>query len=417
MCNIFINLCKKGEIKKAQNMYNKNKINVHFKNESALKAAIENGYTDIVLWLLSLEDTPNIHIEKDIIFKSACKNVNLDMIKIIYKKYIEEINSENTEYYILINYPYPQFTKKNLDDLILNIFKSLHVDVIQLLLSLGYNINTSKFNNIFSILCYFGYLEVAKWLMTLDDKPNISANNDEAFRYACKNGHLEIAKWLMTLDNKPNIRANNDKAFRYACKNGHLEIAKWLMTLDEKPNIRVNNDEVFKFACSFRNRNINIAIWLSTLCHDYILDITNGNLYYWYIKNSLKNSLKILYNNKKYYEILDKLNIPISNFILNTENKCIICFSDNYNFLTSCKHTFCIECFLTWYISYDKKKCCYCMQNIEIEKCCYNSLLKCESQKKSYIYTIIDSLFNFYHICICIYILDIFIFAVSLIKN
>jgi len=193
--------------------------------------------------------------------------------------------------------------------------------------------------------------------MTLDDKPNIHANNDEAFRNVCNKNNLEMAKWLMTLDNKPNIHANNDEAFRNVCNKNNLEMAKWL----------------------------------STLCNNYKLEIINENI----MKYDVTYKLEQLYNDKKYYKIIEYLNIQKSDFNLNTDDKCIICFSDSYNFLTSCKHTFCIDCFFTWYIGNNKKECSYCMKFIEIEKCCYNPLIKCELQKKSYIYETILSLFNF----------------------
>jgi hypothetical protein len=43
--------------------------------------------------------------------------------------------------------------------------------------------------------------------------------------------------------------------------------------------------------------------------------------------------------------------------------------NDNSDFITSCNHNFCIECFIIWYIGHNKKNCALCKQNIEIEKC------------------------------------------------
>jgi len=68
--------------------------------------------------------------------------------------------------------------------------------------------------------------------------------------------------------------------------------------------------------------------------------------------------------------IIEKLKIQRKDFKINLEDKCVICFKEDYNFLSSCNHSYCLDCFLIWYIGYDKKECCYCKQNIIIDNCC-----------------------------------------------
>ena len=193
------------------------------------------------------------------------------------------------------------------------------------------------------------------------DKPNIHAIDDEAFRYACYNGHINIAQWLYSLEDKPNIHAKNEEAFRYACYDGYINIAQWLFGLEDKPNIHADDDEAFRFACL--NGHINIAQWLVSICDDYHIEIEDGEIKSWKIKNSLQD----LYENKEYNKIIEKLKIQKNDDI--EIETCSICYEDNSNFLTSCKHTFCIDCFMMWYIGHNKKVCSYCMQNINIEKC------------------------------------------------
>jgi len=237
-----------------------------------------------------------------------------------------------------------------------------HINIAQWLYSLEDKPNIHTDNDLaFRYACINGYINIAQWLYELEDKPNIHALDDFAFRYACYYGHINIAQWLFGLDDKPNIHAEDDYAFRFACFYGHINIAQWLFGLDDKPNIHAEDDFAFKFVCY--NGHINIASWLLSICNNYHIEIKDNRIKSWKIKNSLKD----LYENKEYDKIIDKLKIQKNDdIILET---CSICYEENSNFLTSCKHTFCIDCFMMWYIGHNKKQCCYCKQNIIIEKC------------------------------------------------
>jgi len=238
-----------------------------------------------------------------------------------------------------------------------------HIEIAQWLCSLDDKPNIhSNDEEAFKNACYFGNIKIAQWLYSLDDKPNIHANYEEAFRNACYSKHIEIAKWLYSLDDKPNIHAN-DGAFRDACLYGHIDIAQWLYSLDDKPNIHANNDEAFRIACYYGY--IEIAKWLVIIYEDYEIEIENDILKSWIIKNELNNMLE----NNEYDKIVEKLKIPIKDVIISKDNKCCICYEEKYNFLSSCNHTFCLECFLMWYIKCYKLDCSYCRQKIEIEKC------------------------------------------------
>jgi len=49
-------------------------------------------------------------------------------------------------------------------------------------------------------------------------------------------------------------------------------------------------------------------------------------------------------------------------------DKCSICLNDS-NFISSCNHHFCLECFLIWRINHDKNECPNCKQYIQTDKC------------------------------------------------
>jgi hypothetical protein len=221
----------------------------------------------------------------------------------------------------------------------------------------------------FEKACKYNNLEIAKWLLILEKKHGINYNKTTVFYGVCVSGNLEVAKWLMTLDDKPDIHANNEILFITACIFGKLDIIKWLLSLEDKPDIHIMNDYAFKAICNIAQYGLKIYIkvieYFLTLCYDYHVIIEDGKIKSW----KVQNELQFLLENKDYDKIIEKLKIPIKAIKISEDNKCSICYENNYNFLTSCNHTFCVECFMIWYIEHNKKECSFCKQKIEIEKC------------------------------------------------
>ena len=86
-------------------------------------------------------------------------------------------------------------------------------------------------------LCKKGDLFGAQQFLQVNPHINISADNEEAFRWACFYGHLHVAQWLLQQKPTINISINNEYAFREACYYGHLDVAHWLQSL--KPYLYV----------------------------------------------------------------------------------------------------------------------------------------------------------------------------------
>ena len=105
-------------------------------------------------------------------------------------------------------------------------------------------------NDLFIILCCYGYIETLKWLYT-KEIINIHTNNESAFIFCCKYGKIEVAKWLMEISKKNgeiiNIHANNEEAFRKSCRNENLEVAKWLCSLCDEYYIKIKDDKIVKY--------------------------------------------------------------------------------------------------------------------------------------------------------------------------
>jgi hypothetical protein len=301
------------------------KPNIHANSEEGFIKAISNGHIDLAKYLINLDDKPNIHVNREEVFRNACSNGNIDLAKWLISL------DDKTNFKIYYN--------RVCDD--------------QYMYFCGNNIMIIDY--LFINACKIDHLEMAKWLMSFDDKPNIHINNEEPFRVACNNSNLELAKWLYSLDNTINIHNNHDIILMRAWNNYKLDLVKWFISLcTDDYEFTYNEFNLMTFGGSFEERR-----------DKFFKDILIFRHY------DLYNML----NNKDYNNVAKILKINIEEFALNIEDKCAICFEHNYNFITSCKHYFCFECFLMWYINHGKKKCSYCNQNIDIKKCIYQKVI------------------------------------------
>lgn len=140
-----------------------------------------------------------------------------------------------------------------------------HLEVAKWLVSLNQGIDVhARQNWAFTTSCFNNRLEVCKWLRSLDKGiyKQIPAN---AFVHVCENGHLDVAKWLLSLDegdDATNAHAKISVAFQNCCCDGRLEVAKWLWSL--KTNITVSTrDDAFRRSCA--NGHLEVADWLASL--------------------------------------------------------------------------------------------------------------------------------------------------------
>ena len=84
--------------------------------------------------------------------------------------------------------------------------------------------------------CVDNKVELAKQLLKERkddiDLNIISKNKEDIFRYSCYYGNLEMAKWLLEIKPNIDISAENEYAFRHACIKEHIELVKWLLRME-----------------------------------------------------------------------------------------------------------------------------------------------------------------------------------------
>jgi hypothetical protein len=242
-----------------------------------------------------------------------------------------------------------------------------HVQIAKWLL-LNYNINILEK---FHLVCISGNVEVAKWL--LEVIPNIqeeflliscNCNVEEAkwllsmyhhdtilfkqfgigFYKACFYGHLELAKWLFEITPAIVIAVHCDIAFRTTCERGHLELAKWLLELN--PDMKAYCDESFRNACE--EGHLELAEWFQSLNPDkYII-----------LDDERKDKFKFIP-----YKIIQQLTIQ-NTIVKKEKEKCTICSDYLEEINTNCGHIFCKDCITHYYLDLDNNSCPYCRQII-----------------------------------------------------
>jgi len=278
---VFRNACLEGNLKIIQWVLTfGEKPDIHANDDEIFRNACDKRRLDIAKWLYGLKDKPNIHINDEEVFRNACKNSNIDIAKWLYG--LEDkpnIHAKDNEVFKNI-YKYKQYLY---DDRYIDIAKWLLT--LENNINIDININENDdFIIAFRKACDCGNMDLVQWLYGLGYKSDIHII-DEAFRNVCfkmyeykeiydynklfyaydtydvyknkyKNKHLKIAKWMMTLDNKPNIRANNDEVFRHACSFEHLEIAEWLLTLCDNYYIKIENNKITSWKIKDRMQDL-----------------------------------------------------------------------------------------------------------------------------------------------------------------
>lgn len=231
------------------------------------------GHLEIVKFLhsLNLELLTNINftnINFETIFKKSCKKGHLNIA--------------------MWSHSFVSFKPHNV--LFLNVCRNGHIEVARFLLSVDNLINIHANNEyMFRISCSNGDLNSVKFLVLIDGKIDTHILNDDALYNSCINGHTEVVKFLYTLDNNNSTFIKKRKIFERCCENGHLGVVKFLYeNCGDVINIREHNDRAFRIVY-FRKKQ-DIAKWMASIYSGYKIYTETDRYGFW--KHKLADNIK-----------------------------------------------------------------------------------------------------------------------------
>lgn len=239
------------------------------------------GLIKILKWLYSINFK---NISLSICINMACITNNIELLKWLFSL------NDNLE-----------FTATNLNTLTIN---TNNTEILIFILNKYPNLKYQE--NIFTLLCEKGNLEILEWIITKIDY--LTLDPYECFHTACVNNNLTIAKWLLSL--YPEIyELDLTDTFTDIIQTDYFNIIVWMYTLNL--NISIDINKIFRIACIYGNTctllwllNIKPEIYESSQINDFFLLLC---------KNNNIDIIKLLLKNNQNVDFKKGLNIAWTN--------------------------------------------------------------------------------------------------------
>lgn len=230
---------------------------IHANNDYALRAAAENGHTDVVKLLL--ENGANLDAEYGYSLQSAAERGHTDVVKLLVD-HGADINvalhaaAENGHTDVVKMLVENGANVHSENDYALRLAaKKGYLNIVKFLVDHGADIH-AKNDYALQISGAKGYLNIVNFLV--DHGANIHAQNNRAMILSAEDGQLHVLEFLV--EKGADIHADNDFALMMSVKNGHLPIVRFLIEHGANVNASVNNESVLSWAVN----NNDIAIYL-----------------------------------------------------------------------------------------------------------------------------------------------------------
>lgn len=185
--------------------------------------------------------------------------------------------------------------------------------------------------------CREGHLETAQHILKTNPTHNFYYKFQIGFNYSCVNGHLDVAQWLLTVENnKIDISFDQNYNFKWACGNGHLDVAQWFyervsQTLSDNEKYNLCKEAFMRF---FGHQHLHVAQWLFNMCKSPICWIDDAIFRY----NCNYNNIEVV----KWFCSLMPFKYSFTNYEIHTNKNIklmtliyLLTRSNNFNYLTA----------------------------------------------------------------------------------
>lgn len=293
--------CENDRIHIAGFLYTKG-ANIHSKDDFPIRNACYRGCEKMAKWLYSMG--ADIHVLDDYLISCATTNGHLHIIKWLYtlglkinrsdiiEKCYEKGHMEILKWLLLIDMDIyePTLLYKLGVNGQLEIIKWFYVNgkdiqndgnqcfymacgnnkknIVDWFVQFPNIVENIKFG--FNVACTHGYLDMAKYLLTLIENKNDPEITLYSLINTCCTGHYDIMLWLLSINNNHNYQ----NAFNAACQRGHSKIAKYLFDNFEIQSVVQNY--AFRGAC--KEGHLDMAKWLWSKDNIYLHVYTKVNV-------------------------------------------------------------------------------------------------------------------------------------------
>jgi len=249
----------------------------------------KNGHIKVLKWL---KEEVDIHHNEDEAFEISCKCNRLEIAKWLYNLGGVNINTRNSV--ILKDVIYFGYIEManwllSLDEIEINkeeIFRegiiSKNSEMVKWIYGLGgYEEYVRDVNNFIKV-CERGEIELGKWLYERGGYDLTSYTVFRLFMTVCGHGKIEMAKWLNSFG-IIDIYEDYGFSFKLACYNNQIEVAKWLYSLGGF-SISEFNNIVFTKCCEYGS--LEVLKWINEIERidkeyndkEFLIACKNGNI-------------------------------------------------------------------------------------------------------------------------------------------
>ncbi|XP_067654042.1 putative ankyrin repeat protein RF_0381 isoform X2 [Haliotis asinina] len=217
--------CRNGNLETVKLILSLNVVDINSRGQHyrtpVMEAAV-NGHMDVVELLVGREaDVSLVTDSGNTALHLACRNGNLETVKLILSLNVVDINSRG------------QHSRTPVMEAAVN----GHVDVVELLVGRGADVSlvTNSGNNALHLACRNGNLETVKLILSLNvvDINSRGQHSRTPVMEAAVNGHRDVMEVLVGRGADVSLVTNSgNNVLHLACRNGDLETVKLILSLD-----------------------------------------------------------------------------------------------------------------------------------------------------------------------------------------